>query len=839
MVSPARIAALAVLLAAVLVGAAAAPAAAANRYALANGCFAMRAASVDRFVVRTGDSWAATATTPAAAEGFRLQASALGRYLLMARDGSFLVSTGGGGVVEQLTGGNRAGVTSAPDADGDWRFDEGPEDTFTLTAVANDRRLGAAQDGALTAGGPGAPFTFVPTDRCATFPEIEVNATGDPYRGPTTFGETKGLIETHLHGMAFEFIGGSVHCGRPWSPLGVTVALLDCPDHGPGGYGGVLENAQASGNPAQGHDNDGWPTFKGWPHFRTYTHEQSYYKWIERAWRGGLRLYTNLLVDNEVLCEVYPIKRNPCNEMDNIRLQRERIGELIDYIDAQNGGPGKGFLKIVRDPFEARRVINEGNLALVLGIETSKMFDCGEVNRRPLCDRAQIDRQLEEVMDMGVRQFQLVNKLDNGFVGVAGDAGQTGVLTNSANKQDTGHFWAMETCLGPDAAEESDQPQSTTVPGNERDELVGAILRQALPSPDVAPAYGPAPHCNQTGLTELGAYTLRRLMEKKVIFDPDHMSVRGRDASLSLLESKGYGGVLSSHSWSTPAAYRRILGLGGVVTPAAKTTERFIEAWKDLKADRNSRFLFGTGWSTDMNGFASQGGPRPGNEANPVVYPFRSLDGSTMLDRQKSGTRTYDLNKDGTAHFGLYPDRVEDVRIVGGPEIAADLVNGAEAYLQMWERAQGIRGPQCRAAQRRFVRNGLGEIRLGMRPERVLWTAGQPARRPGRTWTWCANGTRFGEVKAVFTQDGRVQLVSSTSRYHRYKAVGAGSKAKKLRTVTRRLGKGLRIRRAGRSRNRVVYGVRRGKVTFTAVVTRATAKPKRLRAALRLAGLAR
>jgi hypothetical protein len=80
--------------------------------------------------------------------------------------------------------------------------------------------------------------------------------------------------------------------------------------------------------------------------------------------------------------------------------------------------------------------------------------------------------------------------------------------------------------------------------------------------------------------------------------------------------------------------------------------------------------------------------------------------------------------------------------------------------------------------------------------------------------------------------------VASTSRYHRYKAVGEGSSAKKLRKITRRVGKHLRIRRAGKSRNRVVYGVRRGRVTFTAVVSPRTASTKkRLRANLRLAGL--
>ena len=46
------------------------------------------------------------------------------------------------------------------------------------------------------------------------------------------------------------------------------------------------------------------------------------------------------------------------------------------YIDAQYGGPGKGWYRIVTDPFQARRVINQGKLAVVMGIETSVLFGC-------------------------------------------------------------------------------------------------------------------------------------------------------------------------------------------------------------------------------------------------------------------------------------------------------------------------------------------------------------------------------------------------------------------------------------------------------------------------------
>ncbi len=139
-------------------------------------------------------------------------------------------------------------------------------------------------------------------------------------------------------------------------------------------------------------------------------------------------MFVNLLVDNAQLCEVYPYRQegNDCNEM-NARAAARRAGlrELENYIDAQYGGPGKGWFRIVKNPFEARKVINEGKLAVVMGIEISKLFDCGVYNDAPDpgCDTAQIDRQLDEVYRLGVRDMELVNKFDNALSGVAGDGG--------------------------------------------------------------------------------------------------------------------------------------------------------------------------------------------------------------------------------------------------------------------------------------------------------------------------------------------------------------------------------------------------------------------------------
>ncbi|HVL96310.1 MAG TPA: Coagulation factor 5/8 type domain-containing protein [Solirubrobacteraceae bacterium] len=804
------------------------PAAAAAdvRYSPAGGCWAVRDVASDRFLVRDGDGFRAGARSAAEAEPFRFQATRLGHYLLFTKDARFLSADG-----------TRVVAAGAPSGDGDWKVEPAGGERFVLVLPESGQRLAVGGDGALGAGRQGTPLALAKADGCARYPESEVNVAGEPYRGPSAYGEAKGLIDTHLHLMAFESFGGSVHCGRPWHPYGITHALVDCPDHGPNGQGALAENFLANGDPTRGHDTDGWPTFKGWPHHRTYVHEQSYYKNLERAWRGGTRLITALLVDNSVLCEVYPLKRNTCNEMDNVRLQARNMFALQDYVDAQSGGPGKGWLRIVKDPFEARRVINRGKLAIVLGIETSKLFDCGEYNRVPECTREMIDAQLEEMHAVGVRQIQLVNKFDNALVGVAGDDGTFGVLTTTANRYETGHHFAMETCMHPTAEHDHDKEQSTQSEHLGRDALLGATLQLFAP-PGTLPVYPPSPHCNVQGLTELGAYTIRRVVEKQMIFDPDHMSVLGRDQALALIESMRYGGVLSSHSWSTPDSYRRILALGGLVTPAPKTSEGFVRDWKDLRVWRNPRYLFGTGFSTDMAGFAAQGGPRETASKDPLPYPFKSLDGATTIDRQRVGERTYDLNADGTAHYGLYVDRVADVAHIGGADVARDLVRGAEAYLQMWERAEGVPGPACRAAQRRFTARGLGEMRVGMRPVRLLRSAGQPERRVGRRWTYCARGAKGGRVRVAFDRRGRVALVGSTARLHRARGAGAGSPVARIRRATRRFGPGLRVARTGRRGTRLVYGVRRGRVTFAGVAgARAARSPRRLAAFVRLARL--
>ena len=167
-----------------------------------------------------------------------------------------------------------------------------------------------------------------------------------------------------------------------------------------------------------------------------------------------------------------------------------------------------------------------------------------------------------------------------------------------------------------------------------------------------------------------------------MLIDPDHMSVKARKASLDVMEQLEYPGVMSSHSWSTPDAYPRIYRLGGFVAPYAGDSQGFYAKWQRHLGWADRRFYFGFGYGADMNGLGAQGNPRGKDVSNPVTYPFTGLHG-VRVDRQRSGSRVYDINVEGVPHYGLYPDWIQDLRKLGGRQhgaaIVEDMDRGAEA----------------------------------------------------------------------------------------------------------------------------------------------------------------
>ena len=657
-------------------GALFAPAAAAvDIYSYANGCYALHDTTANRYVVRDGARYAATATSATAATPFRMQATALGSYLLYGPDGQMLSV----GTLGPIT------PTATPGPAADWRLID-VAGILRMTNVFTGLHLGVGLGGRLVQTLSTAPrWSFASAQGCASFPEVEVNVKGQPFKGSHPSARVRGFVDTHTHVSAFQFLGGRFHCGKPWSPYGVTVALVDCVDHGPDGSAGVAETFLSGGSPGDTHSPQGWPGFTGWPRDESLTHEGTYWKWIERAWRSGLRIMVNDLVENRALCELYPLKQNNCNEMASAYQQANDMYALQDYVDAQYGGPGKGFLRIVKTPAEARRVVNDGKLAMVLGVEISEVLNCGQTLDLPHCTTTTIDDELDRLESVGVRSFFPIHKFDNALGGVKFDGGTTGILVNTGNKYATGKFWTAEHCEDPD--HDNSPGDVTQGHGHTFSQFLDPVLTQPLFEGQL-PIYPNPPMCNPKGLTALGEYVIRQMMDRGMIIETDHMSMKARRQAMAILEAEGYGGVTSSHSWGDPGSQKRIQALGGLIGPISSEADRFVADWREIKQYRSPNHFFGVGFGSDINGLHSQPHHRSNPGESPVQYPFLSFDRGSVINKQRSGTRVYDVNSDGVDHYGLYPDWIEDMRRVGGRAILEDLANGAEAYLQMWERAE-------------------------------------------------------------------------------------------------------------------------------------------------------
>ncbi len=175
------------------------------------------------------------------------------------------------------------------------------------------------------------------------------------------------------------FGGGGTFHGAPFHRLGVQHALPDCDLwHGAEGRrdvvgfffdgegSGLAVDALApiliSGEvPSFNHFTAGYPEFTAWPSaWSSSTHQTMYYRWLERAYLGGLRLLVQHATGNSVLCDLVTaidsqVPLHSCNDM-------ESVDRAIDG-DAQHGAlhrrsvgrPRQGLAPRRRQPRERAR----------------------------------------------------------------------------------------------------------------------------------------------------------------------------------------------------------------------------------------------------------------------------------------------------------------------------------------------------------------------------------------------------------------------------------------------------------------------------------------------------
>ena len=644
---------------------------------LANACFALRSVATGRYVALSGDGYRADQPTEATAAAFFWKPTSV-RSFLPQDQGSRLPGAGPGGAVAR---------TDLPGPTTDWSVVAVRGRAVALRLVGDRRQLGVTASGQVAVVGNGRRpvglFRLVRDRACAPFPEADVGATGRTFRGANGKGDVFGFADMHLHITANQRAGGDVIYGEPFDRYGITQALgHDADVHGADGSLDVTGNLLRTGLPFGTHDTHGWPTFAGWPVHNTITHQQTYYEWLKRDWMAGERLVVAQTVEDQPICEIEPVRAHSCDETESVRLQIQTLHELQAYVDAQAGGRGRGWFRLVYNPRQARKVIERGKMAVLIGIESSNLFGCSESMDVPQCDRRDIDRGIRNARRLGVRSVFPMHWTDNAFGGAALEGGGRGTFINVLERFQTGHYFRTGPC--PEAGQ--GETMGTLSPAQLS--VLAIFFPAAKPLADAGlPAYPPGTQCNSKGLTDLGAYLIRRLMANHMLIEVDHMSEWARESVLKMARAHRYP-LVSSHTGTggewTPAQLTELYKLGGMASATPDTASKVAAKIETLKADRNKRGYFAVGLGTDTGGFSSLPGPDPQSQ---LSYPFRSFDGRVLFQREQTGTRTFDLNRDGVAHYGLFADLLGDMQQHGDAAELRTLFRSAEAYLRMWRLA--------------------------------------------------------------------------------------------------------------------------------------------------------
>jgi microsomal dipeptidase-like Zn-dependent dipeptidase len=646
---------------------------------IANACFALRSAATGRYVGVSGQGYRADHQTEGTAAAFFWKPSSLRSYLPMDQGGSLLGLNADGSVGRQAT----------PGPASDWTVLASGRRSVLVRTLSQRRWLTASAAGDLLASsgaGRATIFRLVRDRGCTPFPEADVSATGRSFRGSNHKSDVFGFADMHVHLTANLRAGGAVLSGEPYDPYGISEALgHDADVHGADGSLDITGNLLRTGLPFGTHDTHGWPTFAGWPVHDTITHQQTYYVWLKRAWLAGERLVVAQTVEDQPICEIETVKTHSCDETTAVRQQVQELRGLQNYIDAQAGGTGRGWFRLVYNPRQARDVIERGKLAVLIGIESSNLFGCSERMDVPQCGRRDIDRGIRNARRLGVRTVFPMHWTDNAFGGAAIEGDGRGTFINVLERFQTGHYFRTGPCPEPGQGETMGSLSAFEL------SFLSNYFPAAKPiAQEPFPVYPAGIQCNAKGLTPLGAYLIRRLMANHMLIEMDHMSEWARESVLRMAKRRRYPPV-SSHTGTggywTPDQLRQLYALGGMAAARADTAPALAARIGELKNYRSRRHFFGVGLGTDTGGFSSLPGPRPDAAQSPVTYPFRGYYCNVTFQRERSGTRTFDLNTDGVAQYGLIPDLLADMQQHGGGPAMRSLFRSAEAYLQMWQLA--------------------------------------------------------------------------------------------------------------------------------------------------------
>lgn len=505
-----------------------------------------------------------------------------------------------------------------------------------------------------------------------------------PSRGPVY-----GIADTHAHQFSNMAFGNVILWGKPYDERGINAALArgdftwDFPTVGffdplpaPSplfpllGYEvhfdvNVEISSLITGEGGHFFAFDGADTFMEWPNWYSTLHQQMYHRWLKRAYMGGLRLMVMLTVNNEVICEL-PLTRKRvvggtlldpevnCDDMYTVDRQLEEVKKMERYIDREDDGleDGDGWYRIVKSPYEARKAIREGKMAVVLGIEVDGLFGC---ETQADCDPALISSELDRYYNKGVRHLFPVHLYNNGFGGSAiyNELWPfTSPLATSLLMPAVDCEFVKDNILtwGPLSDEYADYEFKLV--GMEITKWFLETIGLDLPVfEDVTTG-----HCNPFGLTDDGLYAVTAMMDKKMVLDIDHLSLSSLNTVLSLAQARDYP-VISGHTFlferplteegkakppseahKTPLQIEIIRDLGGMVAPLnprheGSSTRDYVHIYRyivdKMKKGEDDKYP-GIAYASDWGAMYLQTAPRCKNpndcdiQSAPICEPYDS-----------------------------------------------------------------------------------------------------------------------------------------------------------------------------------------------------------------------
>lgn len=454
-----------------------------------------------------------------------------------------------------------------------------------------------------------------------------------------------------------------------------------------------LQDKNKAANPPD--DAFGAPDFKDWPVWNDITHQKMWVDWIYRAYGAGLRVMVALAVNNKTLGDATAGPGDyPTDDKSSADLQ---IRETKNFVQRHSN-----FMEIAYSSADVERIVKANKLAVVLGVEVDNIGNLNKVN--PVTASA-VSAEISRLYNEGVRYIFPIHIIDNPFGGTAVYEG----AFNMSNYHINGQFWDLE-CSNP-----ADQIGYVYRPTG-FDVQMAAVEATKL-GIDIFRNPPDPPACNtgdenKKGLTRIGEFAIREMMRHGMLIDIDHMSQKAANQALDIAEGppsdplgyplfsghntpRGLGG--HSENQRTSKQYSRIANLGGMagVGTACLNAYQWLQLYGLVTQEMHGH---NAALGTDFNGLVKGMPPRYGTSHEDCNNPrdrtvASHISYSPFFPKSSLGSKQWDYNTDGVAHYGMLADFLRDAKTgPGGSQlIDNNLMYGADTFFHSWQKCESLK----------------------------------------------------------------------------------------------------------------------------------------------------